>query len=316
MRIAVIGAGLAGLACAAALQAAGASVTLFDKARGAGGRLSTRRIDTPSGEASFDHGAQYFTAHDPAFQAEIDRWAALGLAAPWPAAGADAWVGTPTMNAPARQLASGLDVHLSSRIDALRRNAEPDPAWWLRIDPDEHGPFDAVVVAVPAEQAAPLLEPWDSDFADLAGGTRSRACWTVMVAFGTGLSETSDVLQHHGPIGWAARNSAKPGRTGPESWVIQAEADWSDAHLENRADTVLAELLAAFEQAPGVDLPAPLAATAHRWRYARSGDAGKGSLWNARLGLGVCGDWLLGPRVECAWLSGTRLAASMLAGPA
>ncbi|WP_431268910.1 FAD-dependent oxidoreductase [Dankookia sp. P2] len=44
-RIAVIGAGLAGLSCARALLARGATIRLFDKGRGAGGRLATRRAE-------------------------------------------------------------------------------------------------------------------------------------------------------------------------------------------------------------------------------------------------------------------------------
>lgn len=57
MRIAVIGAGIAGLACADELRRHDHPVTLFDKGRGPGGRMSTRRLDTPAGQASFDHGA-------------------------------------------------------------------------------------------------------------------------------------------------------------------------------------------------------------------------------------------------------------------
>jgi renalase len=56
--IAIIGAGIAGLACAQRLQDGGCSVTLFDKGRGAGGRMATRRVTTPFGEIAFDHGAQ------------------------------------------------------------------------------------------------------------------------------------------------------------------------------------------------------------------------------------------------------------------
>jgi predicted NAD/FAD-dependent oxidoreductase len=51
---------------------------------------------------------------------------------------------------------------------------------------------------------------------------------------------------------------------------------------------------------------------AHRWRYALSPGTGDGALWNPDIGLGVCGDWLLGPRVECAWLSGRMLADSCI----
>ncbi|MGI4939657.1 MAG: hypothetical protein ACRYHQ_03645, partial [Janthinobacterium lividum] len=96
--------------------------------------------------------------------------------------------------------------------------------------------------------------------------------------------------------------------------VIQATPDWSAQHLEQPAETVCASLLAALSVATGVDLPPAVAAQAHRWRYARSGRARTSRLWNDQIRLGVCGDWLLGPRVEAAWLSGTRLAAAMLAG--
>jgi predicted NAD/FAD-dependent oxidoreductase len=61
-------------------------------------------------------------------------------------------------------------------------------------------------------------------------------------------------------------------------------------------------------------LPAPLVMAAHRWRFARSGRLGLPSLWSGRLKLGLCGDWLLGPRVECAWMSGHHLADRI--GPA
>ena len=79
-RVAVIGAGLAGLHAARRLHDAGAEVRVFDKARGSGGRMSTRRTDF----GAFDHGAQYFTARDPRFRAQVEKWVASGAAAPWP----------------------------------------------------------------------------------------------------------------------------------------------------------------------------------------------------------------------------------------
>jgi renalase len=84
-------------------------------------------------------------------------------------------------------------------------------------------------------------------------------------------------------------------------------------HVEDDPKAVLSGLLSAFSKRVNVTLPDPLVALAHRWRYARSGCAGEGLLWNPDLGLGACGDWLLGPRVECAWLSGHRLADAIIA---
>lgn len=311
MQIAVIGAGLAGLACATSLMQAGHRVSLFDKGRGAGGRMSTRRVQTALGEAGFDHGAQYMTARDPGFQTQLQRWSDAGLAAPWPAAGADAWVGTPTMNAPLRRLAANLDVAWASRIAALEQGRD---GWRLHGNDIDAGPFDVAIVALPAEQAATLLGPVDSVLAQRAADTPTQPCLTAMAAFAERLPIAADVLQHRGAIGWAARNSAKPGRSGPESWVVQATPDWSVAHLEDDPSRVLTDLLALFAMELGVPLPVPLTASTHRWRYARSGNAGDGLFWDAGRRLGVCGDWLLGPGVECAWLSGTRLAGAIRVG--
>ena len=83
MRIGIIEAGMAGLSCAQALRHQGHDVIAFDKGRGPGGRMSTRRIDTSLGEAAFDHGAQDLTARDPAFVAQVEHWAQDGHVARW-----------------------------------------------------------------------------------------------------------------------------------------------------------------------------------------------------------------------------------------
>ena len=304
MRIGIVGAGMAGLACAEALQRMGMAATLFDKGRAPGGRMSTRRVATVAGEASFDHGAQYFTVRDPAFRARVDAWQAAGIAAPWPASGRDTWVGTPGMNAPVKEMANKAEVRWSVQVSAVARESD---GW--RIEGER---FDAAVIAVPAEQAAPLLQPWDDAMAESAAATVSSPCWTVMAAFAERLPIPPDVLREGAIVGWAARNSAKPGRQGLESWVIQAGPDWSRAHLEEGPDTIIPTLLNAFGHQARIEVPTPASVSAHRWRYARSGAARGATAWSPALRLGACGDWLIGPRVEAAWLSGSRLAEAIL----
>lgn len=306
--VVVIGAGMAGLSCASSLESVGYKVTLLDKARGPGGRMSTRRIETPLGGSAFDHGAQYFTVRNAGFREQVLVWETAGAAIRWPAAGADAWIGNPGMNAVIKAIAVGRNIHWQSLAVSVERK---DGGWLVQTNTGTLGPFHSIAVAIPAEQAQPLILPHEPEFAAAAGLARSLPCWSAMFTFATPLPVSRDILRDRGPIGWAARNSAKPGRSGPEAWVVQGSAQWSENNLEVDADKVAACLLAEFAIALEVDLPEPLTATAHRWRYAQSAALGFGALWNSELRLGVCGDWLLGPRVECAWLSGQQLARSM-----
>jgi predicted NAD/FAD-dependent oxidoreductase len=312
-RVAVIGAGMAGLSCAAALCAQGMAVTLFDKGRGPGGRMSTRRVQTPLGEMAFDHGAQYFTVRDAGFGALVQDLASRGLVAPWPAAGPDAWIGTPGMSAVIKGMATPRDVRWHTTVDRIEPSAE---GWLVKAGTVAFAGFDAVVLAVPAEQALPFLSLYDFHMARQAMLARSQPCWTAMFAFARPLPGTTDMVRDRGNLGWAARNLAKPERTGPEGWVVQARPEWSQQHIEDEPAAVASLLLAELSAALGCTLPEPASRSAHRWRYAMNAGLDLGALWNAGRGLGVCGDWLLGPRVECAWLSGQQLAQAMLDKPA
>jgi predicted NAD/FAD-dependent oxidoreductase len=139
-----------------------------------------------------------------------------------------------------------------------------------------------------------------------------RGSWAVMLRYAAPLAMPWEgVFINTGPLRWVARDSSKPGRTGPETWLLHASTEWSDAHMEDDADAVTAVLIAAFV---ALGAPAPLAATAHRWRYADTELAlTKGSWWDASLRLGMCGDWLNGGKVEGAWLSGRALAQQVQA---
>ena len=308
MRIAIVGAGMAGMSCGQRLSRLGHEVRLFDKGRGPGGRMATRRMEDGGTTLHFDHGAQYFTARDPRFVEQVAHWETAGVVARWAAAGEDAWVGTPAMNAPLKAMAGELGVQFGTRIEQLVRDGE---SWQIDGEGAPDARFDAVLVAVPAEQAGSLLQPHAPAMATLADQTASDPCWTLMAGFEAPLALVQDTLRQRGPIGWAARNNAKPGRASEECWVVQASPEWSRAHLEDNAETVAAALLAELAEANGGPLPRQLAATAHRWRFARSGTAGEEALWDAEQRIGVCGDWLIGPRVEAAYMSGLLLAEAV-----
>ncbi|MBU3736403.1 MAG: FAD-dependent oxidoreductase, partial [Methylobacterium sp.] len=299
-RIAVIGAGIAGLSCAGALQAAGCAVTVFEKSRGPSGRMSTRN----SGAWQCDHGARFFTAADPRFQREVTAWVQAGLAAPWTARIArheggfltpfipegTRYVGVPGMNAIGHALAGPLSLRTEATVQRLMR----DGAGW-QLHCKEHaeaaGPYAAVLLAIPAPQAAALLSAVDSELCAAAAGASMRGCWTLMLQYRAGSDFPYDALEvMNSPLAWAARDSSKPRRSGLESWVLQATPEWSGTHLEDPAERVAGALLDAFAALGG---PRPDAWTAHRWRYADcTRPLAAGALWHPDSGIGICGDWV------------------------
>jgi len=321
-RIAIVGAGLAGIACGRILAGAGLHVTVFDKARGAGGRMSTRRTDV----GPFDHGAQYFTARDPDFRAAVLAWQSEGIVAEWtgriervggsagpePSPG-ERFVGVPGMSALLRHAARDLAICYETQIAAIERVSG---AYRLQ---ETGGPplrsFDQVVVAVPAPQAVPLLSVAPA-FAERVSTVRLAPCFTLMAAFDARLPTPLDGIFFEGTsLAFAARDSSKPGRPAGERWVIHGHWDWSAAHLDDPPEAVATALLSAFFGALGLTPVVPVATSTHRWRYALPvNPLDVGHLYEPGLGIGVCGDGYGAPRVEGAWVSGTALGRAILAG--
>ncbi len=306
MDVVVIGAGMAGLCCAELLTAQGHAVRVFDKGRGPGGRMATRRMEVDGQTLQFDHGTPFFDVRDAGFAARVAEWEAAGVVARWPAAGADAWVGTPAMNAPVRAMADRCGAVFGARAERLERDGS---GCQIAFEDGATVTCEAAIVAFPAEQAGVLLADTAPDFAARARGVVSDPCWTLMAHFAERVPVEADLLATDAALNWAIRNGAKPGRdTAQECWVIQAGADWSRRHLEDPREEVADRLLAAFAERAGCALPTPIAVQAHRWRYSQVRDAGKGPLWDAKARIGACGDWLTGGDVEGAFLSGSELA--------
>lgn len=318
--IAVVGAGVAGLACATELVRADVSVTVFERARGLGGRLATRR----RGDLAYDHGAQFITARSRPFVKYMTIARNAGAAAGWTPSiledGARNWdapiedwyVGTPGMSGVVRPLARGLTLQTGTFVQELLRR---DNGWELETDTGRRlGPFGAVVAAIPAPQALSLLAPHGRAFRHLIS-VQMAPCWSLMVSFERALPVASDVFRWtHGPLELAVREASKPGRSpDPGSWVIHATAQWSREHLEADAQEAAQLILHAFATAAGAGLPVPAWLHAHRWRHARvEQPLGLPCLLDADLAAGACGDWCIAPRVEAAFESGRAMAHSLL----
>jgi photolyase PhrII len=329
-RIAVIGAGISGLMAARTLADHGHDVTVFEKSRGVGGRMATRRLESGAG---MDHGAQYFTIRDLRLRRYADSWLAQGLMARWPdenlghdqrlavlnrgtilsfAEDAERFVGIPSMNAICKHLANGLRLVLQTRIIQISRES----AGWILTD--EQGPrddrFDYLVISSPAEQTADLLDGV-SYLSQSARRCKMNPCWAVMLELSRKLTnDWVGAFVQDSPISWIARNGTKPGRNSDtEQVIVHANPVWTSEHWETAPDWVVSQLTAELWKAAGIEPQLPLSATGHRWKYALAEDSSdiQGTL-DSEKGIALCGDWTRGPRVEGAFLSGMAAAGRIL----
>jgi predicted NAD/FAD-dependent oxidoreductase len=334
---------MAGITCARTLVQAGHSVTVFEKSRGVAGRMATR----DSAFGAFDHGAQYFTARDPRFLTALEatpklckRWSAnsvqvldeLGRVAGTALPAKDAhWVAVPGMKSLvagwAEPLKAAGQIELQTRVTKIERDALKPDQWQLRteaLDGAQHvfSGFDGVMLAMPAAPAQSLLQnskqsaPWVKQISSV----QVAPCWTLMLAFPQAMQPGLSTLgpqwnaarSTHHRIAWAARESSKPGRGAVERWTVQASAAWSQEHLQDDPARAEAKLIKAFTEVTGIRAE-PAHVDSQRWLYAKTiQPLGKSHLWDAKKGLGVCGDWCIGHRVEDAFVSGLELALSAL----
>ena len=327
MRVAIIGAGISGMCTAIQLKNAGFSVTIFDKSRGSGGRLSTRY----AGPYEFDHGAQYFTVKDDRFRTLVNKAEKDGAVSKWEGralylktglltsdTGGERWVGVPRMNNFAKFLADGLNIVTHHKVSSLKRDDEG--LWTLGFEETEQGAsqdrsgFDYVICTTPPEQAVDLL-PFDFKDIESLKAAKMEACYALMIGVTGPIDPGWESLRVSDlPVAWLAVNSAKPGRADNMGTVVaHASAEWSNANIETSREDVQAVMMEITAALTRLDLSQPEHVSLHRWLYASVANSPeKPFLGDADKKLFAIGDWCQGGRVEGAALSGFAVADYIL----
>ncbi|MEM6504019.1 MAG: FAD-dependent oxidoreductase [Planctomycetota bacterium] len=327
-KVAIIGAGIAGASAGQQLSRNGASVKVFDRGRGPGGRCATTRYE----HHSFDYGAQFFTARDPRFQDQVADWAIDRVIARWrprlgeftssgytPSRQKELWVGQSGMSAISHAMLDKLDAQFCTHIVSIKCSEQI----WSLCDDDgnTYSGFDQVLITTPAPQASLLLDDCFSEASHAANDINMLPCWSLMLAFKERVEMPFDAAKvfDEAPISWLARNSSKPGYRddAADCWVVQANSDWSSQHIELEPYEATEALLSDFSRLCklcGVELPEPTHSDSHLWRYAfASPDTTQPYMLDQDTGVAVAGDWLCGGRIEGAWLSGFSAAEELTA---
>ncbi|MEO0511668.1 MAG: FAD-dependent oxidoreductase [Planctomycetota bacterium] len=339
-RVAVVGGGITGLVCARTLADQLCDVTVFDKGREPGGRLSTRTADVGGATVTFDHGCPAFDVTDARFGRAVRSWIEDGVCAAWRPEDADGpplVVGLPTSQSIARHLATDLDVRSSTGVTGLTRDGR---GWTVGYESSHDGAagsesFDAVVLAMAPEQASRLLparlDPHaasPSNAINAVNAIGSHTQWVLMLALSTVLDDLPSLqqIEGHGALELCIREDQKPGRrvpSGVSTLVFHATAAWSADRYDTPRDDIASQLRPAalgwLAGRVGRDLTedAVVFERAHRWGLARPMTPGGDRVVEAADGtLVIAGDGFGGSGVEAAFLSGQAVAGRVLAGRA
>ena len=304
------------MACAHHLAAHGADVKVFDKGRRLGGRLATRIQDG----FAFNHGAPWFAAHDAGFKHFIEHFEKAGSAARRSNANGSDFVGIPYMNSLLHPLTADVDVSQEIEISALERRGRN---WHLTtFNGQVLGAFDAVAVCIPAPQTQKLISALKPDWHASLSSVEYTPCLTAMAVFDNQISEyldrfSNEVAGKHPAIAQCIRQTAGDTtihETNLTRWVIHATSIWSARNIEREGIDIAKDLIQQALLAIGQQGTTPIFAHGHRWRYSQVQTAlEKTCLWDASAQLGLAGDWCLGHDVQGAYLSGSDLAAKLIA---
>ena len=316
--IAIIGGGLAGLTAASVLSDV-ANVRVFEKSRGVGGRMSTRRTET----FSFDHGAQYFTVRTQAFRRFLEPLFEEGIVSRWDAqiytfdgtgiVHKEDWgeeearyVGVPTMSAIVKRIAKNISVMTDTRVTSLERQAR----WLLRDDQGGmHGDFDWVLCTAPAPQTSELM-PNDFKYKNDIDAVEMSACYALMVGLSNPLAlDFQGARIRNSDLSWIALDGSKPGRKTLATLVAHSTPAFAEQHWNAEEGEVIDKLLSETARVIGTNLEDVTWKAIHKWRFANNVLRNQlPVLVDERLQLGVCGDWCSGGRVEGAFTAAWNVA--------
>lgn len=323
MKTLILGAGISGLVAARELEKAGHEAILVDKGRGIGGRMATRRFE----DATFDHGAQFFTARSSEFRALVDGWIAEGVAKMWfegyptpdnrkPNDHHPRFCGVKGMTGIAKHLAQGLNVRLGEEIERLEFK---NGLWSAFSSSGATFSGDELILTAPVPQSLALLKTANVPLPIKAQNTleplRYEPCIAVLAILDApSLLPPSGALYVEGEvIWWLADNSVKGISTRAGAITIHSTGGWARAHYGDSEEEIIRALT--DEAAPFLGLEANVEhAQVRRWRFSKPENPLEvNHLSVEELNLSFAGDIFQGAKIEGAVLSGLSSARALVA---
>ena len=312
----VIGSGISG-ATIANLLSKKHSVDLFDKARGPGGRSSFKRLDKKKG---FDHGTQYISPKTPMFKKFIKELIIKKVLKNWK--GKHLFlhgekkekknhvkvIGSKGNNDISKYLLRNINCYFQNELKKIDYKKDK---WILTFTDGKKRIYEKIILTCPFPQLSKLAKKFiQSSF--IKKKIKMDANITVMIIIKKTNKDISSYFFNDKILGWAAKeNSKNRFKSNQDLWTLQSTYDWANKRInKNRENIELNSkiLIDQFFKLTGIKKTKILFSLNHGWKFSSNSKVlNIKSYWNSSLGLGVCADWFVGPRLESGWISANDL---------
>ncbi|XP_066304972.1 renalase-like isoform X2 [Branchiostoma lanceolatum] len=295
-RVLIVGAGLTGAVSACLLRRElqkACSIVVWDKARGAGGRMSTSRCPEDP-QCTADLGAQYVSATQDYAQSHASFYDDLlgagvlrPLSAPLDGDRSDPstshYVAPAGISSVVKHFLKQADaeVHFGHQVSEIREQRGPGAGKWHVVAQNgTEAEFDAVVLTMPVPQilglagVKALLEDQPSQLAQLQRASySSRYALALYFSPGTRLDTPWAAKYVNGDpcVRFLSVDSRKRGLDGPEvgpALVVHTGVPFGLKHIDQALSEVQPIIMQHLQDVlPG--LPEPISIKCQKWRYSQ-----------------------------------------------
>ncbi len=311
----VLGSGVAGSTIANLLSKK-YSVHVFDKARGPGGRASNKRFKN---YLSFDHGVQYISPKSKLFIKYIQKLYKNKILKSWDGNHLDftfekkpfstKYIGSRANNDLVKHNLKKIKQSFASPIEKI---VFKKYFWEITLKNKSKYQFKSLIITCPFPQLKKLAKNY-LDKSILKLKVQMQPNITVMIALKNQKKlPISSIKFNDDILAWAANeNSKKRFESNINLWTLQATLKWSKKTINRYKNdkSIMSQLITRFTKLTGFEKNKIIFKRIHGWKYSYNYKKTPYlSIWYKKINLGVCGDWLNGPKVENAWLSANDLA--------
>ncbi len=321
--VAIIGAGISGITLANLLDKK-VKCSIFDKSKGVGGRMATRRAEP----FQFNHGAQYFKVENKQFKHLLKPLIKNKILQPWKSNHIEVqnkavikrvkinnnkyYCGNTKMNSIVKYLArNNFSIKLSCKIQKVKKIKSK----WYIYDTENtsYGPYDWIIFTTPPNQATEILCK-DFKYSDIIQKIKMRSCFTLMLGYKKIKKfdfDTALILDED--IKWVSIKNIYQEKKLYFNLLINSSYSFAEKNINSSRDIMFNYLLRKTSDILNIELDNYEHKDIHFWKYAMAEKKNNfGSFLDDRLRIIVCGDWCMNGRVEGAFLSASNAVSKLL----